>query len=104
MKVDFSDEAIIILEEIHENLRVFRDLKFADGVVDKIFDKTQLLVEFPEMGTIEQSKAYKALKVRYLIEGFYKIFYQIDAKRGIIEVISVFDTRQNPSKMLSKKE
>ena len=104
MKVDFSDETILILEEIHENLRVFRSLKFADGVIDRIFDKTQLLTEFPEMGTVEQSKAFKDSKVRYLIEGFYKIFYQIDANKGIIEVISIFDTRQDPSKMLSKEK
>ncbi len=103
MKVDFSDEAITILEEIHENLRVFRGLKFADGVVDKIFDKTQLLVEFPEMGTIEQNKALKGLKIRYILEGFYKVLYQINANKGIIEIISIFDTRQDPSKMLSKE-
>ena len=104
MKVDFSDEAILILEEIHENLRVFRSLKFADGVIDRIFDKTQLLTDFAEIGTVEQNKAFKELKVRYLVEGFYKIFYQIDANTGIIEVISIFDTRQDPSKMLSKEK
>jgi plasmid stabilization system protein ParE len=104
MKVDFSNEAILILEEIHENLRVFRSLKFADGVIDRIFDKTQLLTDFAEIGTVEQNKAFKELKVRYLVEGFYKIFYQIDANTGIIEVISIFDTRQDPSKMLSKEK
>jgi hypothetical protein len=46
----------------------------------------------------------ESLKIRYLIEGNYKILYQINASRGLIEILAVFDTRQDPSKMLSKEE
>jgi plasmid stabilization system protein ParE len=46
----------------------------------------------------------ESLKIRYLIEGNYKILYQINDSRGLIEILAVFDTRQDPSKMLSKEE
>lgn len=104
MKVDFSDEAILKLEEIHNYLRIYKSEDFADAVVDRIFDKTQLLLDFPAMGAIEKNKAFGDSKTRYLLEGYYKILYQINLSQSTIEVITVFDTRRDPSKMLSKEK
>ena len=104
MRVDFSDEAILKLEEIHARIKIYQSEDFADAVIDRIFDKTQLLLDFPAMGAIERNKVFGDSKTRYLLEGYYKILYQINLNQGIIEVISVFDTRQDPSKMLSKEE
>jgi len=63
-----------------------------------------LLENFPEIGAVEKSKMLESLKIRYLIEGNYKILYQINDSRGLIEILAVFDTRQDPSKMLSKEK
>lgn len=104
MRVDWKEPAIDDVDEIYERLKIRQSKSFADKVIDKIFDKTALLENFPEMGTIQENRNAEEFKVRYLVEGNYKILYQINASKGIVEILSVFDTRQDPSKMLSKEE
>jgi toxin ParE1/3/4 len=103
MKIDFADEATQRIQEIHDYIAKNKGKEQAVLMVEKIFRKASLLENFPQMGQIEQHELYKGMNVRYLIEGFYKIFYQINSAKGIIEIISVFDTRQHSSKMSSKE-
>jgi hypothetical protein len=56
------------------------------------------------MGAIEQELLKRGLNIRYLVESNYKIFYSINQVKGVFEILSVFDTRQNPSKVLSKED
>ena len=56
------------------------------------------------MGAIQESHSTERFKIRYIVEGQYKILYQINAEKGLIEILSVFNTLQDPSKMLSKEE
>jgi plasmid stabilization system protein ParE len=105
MRIYWEDEASDDLEKIQEFLRTHFGKNFANKVIDKIFTKAELLEHFPEMGTIQQSFQDKELlPIRYLVESNYKILYQINAPKGLIEILAVFDTRQNPSKILSKEE
>ncbi len=102
MRVDWRDLAIKDLDEIHIQIGLRKGVKFANRLIDRIFDKSALLESFPKMGAIQQS--LEDLEIRYLIEGDYKILYRINLIVGIIEILSVFDTRQDPSKMLSKED
>jgi toxin ParE1/3/4 len=49
--------------------------KYADLTVDKIFDKTQILKEFPQIGRIVPEIGKD--NIRELIEGNYRILYEI---------------------------
>lgn len=104
MRVYWEDEAANNLEKIHKFLEIHFSRSFADKIIDRIFSKTELLEEFPEMGAIEQELLKHGLNIRYLVESNYKIFYSINQVKGVVEILSVFDTRQNPSKMLSKED
>lgn len=104
MRVLWTVDAENDLVDTFDYLKFRHNKAFADKVIDKIFNKSFLLESFPEMGTVEESRMPEGLKVRYLVEGNYKILYQINASRGLVEILAVFDTRQDPSKMLSKEE
>ena len=104
MRVYWKDSAIDDVDEIYEKLKFSRTKASADKEIDKIFDKADLLDNFPEMGSVQENHNAEGLKVRYLVEGNYKVLYQINASQGLVEILAVFDTRQDPSKMLSKEE
>ena len=100
MRVQFSDSANESLENVHEFCKKFSGIKAADLLIDNIFDRVGILEDFPEMGGLEMSQLSKGLKIRYLIEGHCKILYDINLKENVVEILEVFDTRQNPDKML----
>jgi plasmid stabilization system protein ParE len=104
MRVYWKDSAIDDVDEIYEKLKFRRTKSSADREIDKIFDKADLLESFPEMGSVQENHNAEGLKVRYLVEGKHKILYQINSSQGLVEILAVFDTRQDPSRMLSKEE
>jgi len=103
MKVDWSDKAVEVLESLHEHYQKRFGIVIADTFVDRIFSRIEILEQFPEIGAIEQSQIDNNLTIRYLVEGNYKIVYEVNKTKGFIEILTVFDTRQNPSKMLAKE-
>ena len=58
-------------------------------------DTIRLLHDHPEMGVKSDIKG-----VRNLIQGDYGIFYEI--KRDIIEIVTIWDSRQDPEKQMLK--
>ena len=59
--------------------------------LEKLFNESALLIaQFPEVGT---KTDYKDIRVK--IVGNHKLFYK--SKMDRIEIIRVWDTRQNPS-------
>ena len=97
--LDAENDLIDISDYVQNKISSIRATK----LIDKIINKVELLEKFPQMGSIENNSAVERFKVRYLIEDKYKILYRIDASKGIIEILSVFHTQQDPSKMLSKE-
>ena len=69
----------------------------AQNIINKIVDKTILLIEQPYIGQIEESLVDMEFEYRYLIESNYKIIYRIET--SIVIISSVFDCRQNPDKL-----
>jgi plasmid stabilization system protein ParE len=53
---------------------------------------TRILIKHPEIGIQTDVK-----NIRTLIEGDYAIFYRIN--QNIIEVITIWDSRQNPDRL-----
>jgi plasmid stabilization system protein ParE len=74
------------LKDIHQYIA--RDsAEAALKVVRGIFDRTHLLVEFPEMGHLYRPKKYP--RVRMLLYGHYRILYRPEVN-GDIHVLGVF--------------
>ena len=76
-------------------------LKIANKITKQIITETNILSKFPKVGVIED--LLQDGNFRYLISTNYKIIYRINYDKNRIEIIDVFDTRQNPTKINRNK-
>ena len=73
----------------------------ADKIVDSIFSRAQQLRKFPLSGQKEEFLKNANKEHRYIVEGNHKIIYRISG--SIVYITDVFDTRQNPQKIIRHK-
>jgi toxin ParE1/3/4 len=101
MKIIWTDFAEYQLSEIYTFLYHKADEATASRIITGIVNASKRLVNFPEMGTKEKEEYVGDLNYRYLIQGHYKIVYEVFEKEVIIQ--DVFDTRLNPIKILKDR-
>lgn len=77
--------------------------KVAQRLVLGIENKTSVLKTHPNSGQVEELLKTRPQKFRYLVYKNYKIIYWNNLEKLRIEIIDVFDTRQNPIKILKNK-
>ena len=93
---DFAKSAVrsifdYYLEHVSRNL--------ARKLVVGIVSETKLLQFQPTIGTIEPLLEKDSRNFRYILYKSYKIIYWINEDRKAIEIVDVFDSRQNPIKI-----
>lgn len=72
----------------------------AKRLVEGIYDEPFKLKMQPEIGQIEELLRDSDQEFRYLIyKNNFKIIYWVNKGRNHIEIVDVFDVRQNPIKM-----
>ncbi|MCD1117991.1 type II toxin-antitoxin system RelE/ParE family toxin [Chryseobacterium turcicum] len=101
MKIIWSEFAIENLKNIFDYYSLKANKKVAHKIRKKIFDSTKRLIQNPESGHIEFYLEQLNQQHRYIICGNYKIIYRIECNDILIN--DIFDTRQNPIKMIDKK-
>ncbi len=69
----------------------------ADKITNAIVEKTIILKHKTRIGQKEELFADKYQEIRYLVEGNYKIVYLIE--NDFIIISTIFDCRQNPTKL-----
>lgn len=105
MEIDiyWTDFAKRELRQIFEYHNDNVSLKVAQKISTQIVIDTNKLKNFPEMGAIEELLSNRPQEFRYIVSTNYKIIYWINQDKSRIEIIDVFDTRQNPIKMERNK-
>lgn len=73
-QVIWTEQAYSDLHAIYDYVAVDSE-RYAKILTDKLFDRTQVLASFPEMGRIVPEVG--SLTVRELIEGNYRIIYEV---------------------------
>lgn len=73
-QVIWTEQAYDDLQAIYEYIAVDSE-RYARLLTDKLFDRSQILSSFPEMGRVVPEMRNPA--VRELIEGNYRIIYEI---------------------------
>jgi len=71
----------------------------ARDLITGIIDKTINLGKNPKIGQKEELLLHRPEEFRYLVYKNYKIIYWINTIKNRIDVVNVFDTRQNPEKI-----
>lgn len=72
---------------------------FAQQLVEELIDRSLELEINPLIGQKEILLAARLQDFRYLVYKNYKIIYWVNIKRHRIEIVNLFDCRQNPQKM-----
>ncbi len=91
------------LRQIFDYHKEKASLTIARKVANGIYRTTLRLAKKPEIGQKEELLADRPEDFRYLIHTNYKIIYWINTKSKRVEIIDVFDTRQNPIKIQRNK-
>lgn len=87
------------LDDIFNFYKINAGLLIAQKLINGIVDKTIGLEKNPYIGQKEQLLIDRPQNFRYIIFKSYKIVYWIDKTQERIEIVNVFDCRQNPVKM-----
>jgi plasmid stabilization system protein ParE len=93
LKIFWTNKASNNFENILEYLEVEWGNQVTKRFIKDVYDFLELLVEFPEIGSIENKE--KGIRGFTLIKQI-NIFYRITADKIII--LCLFGNRQNPSK------
>lgn len=100
MKIIWTDFATQNLKVIFKYYAEKASIKVAHKIRKGILNSTHQLIKHPNSGQIEINLIELKLEHRYLISSNYKIIYRIEEE--FIIIIDVFDTRQNPNKMVDE--
>ena len=97
---DFSKKA---LKDIFDYYKIKASLKVAKTLALGITEESSKLKKQPTIGQVE-SLINDSEDFRYLVFKNYKIIYHINIKKKRVEILDVFDTRQNPIKLKRKNK
>lgn len=103
LKVFWTDFAKSELKNIFDYHKEKVSVKIAKQIVEQIVVTADELKSFPEMGAVEELLQSRPENFRYIINTNYKIIYWINNTKERIEIVDVFDTRQNPIKITRNK-
>ncbi|NOU47711.1 MAG: type II toxin-antitoxin system RelE/ParE family toxin [Bacteroidales bacterium] len=91
------------LTDIYHYYEIEAGIQVAQKLVDGIIDATIILENNPNIGQKEELLINKPQDFRYLVFKNYKIVYWINTTKNRIEIVHVFDCRQNPVKLKMTK-
>jgi len=87
------------LDDIYNYYESKAGIPIARKLISGIIDKTIGLDKNPHIGQKEELLSDRPQNFRYLVFKNYKIIYWINQNKNRIDIVNVFDTRQNPVKI-----
>lgn len=98
-RILWTDFAINQLKDIFDYHLIKANPIVAQRLVQKIIDATLILENNPGSGRKEDLLINRPQEFRFVIVKNYKIIYWIDYEFSIVNIATIFDTRQNPKKI-----
>lgn len=74
-------------------------LRVAQNLINEIIEKSIGLSKNPFVGQKELLLTVRIQEFRYLVCKNYKLIYWVNQEKRRIEIVNVFDCRQNPQKI-----
>ncbi len=103
LKVKWTDFSKNELKNIFECYKDKASVAIARKLVTGIVNETLRLKLQPTIGQEEELLKNSDKEFRYIVFKNYKIIYFVNSQLNTIEVVDVFDTRQNPIKIKRTK-
>lgn len=101
LELFWTDTAKKGLESVFNYYKRYANIEIAHNITNSIQDSVDILVYQPKMGQIEDLLRNRKVEYRYIVTGNYKVIYCIDD--SYIKIAAIFDCRQNPQKLKTKK-
>lgn len=102
MKVYWTKFALNSLSEIYRYYRENVSVDIASNIRDSVIASTRQLEKHSLSGEIEELLLDLSESHRHLVRGNYKIIYKIKDRK--IYITDVFDTRQDPNKVIKRNK
>ena len=99
LKIYWTDFTKNELKKIFNYYKVVASLRVATKLTTEIALEALKLGKQPNIGQKEELLKHRDQSFRYLVYENYKIIYWINKHKSRIEIVDVFDTRQNPIKL-----
>ena len=103
LSIHWTDFAKNELNSIFEYHAQQTSVSIARNIVRQIVERTADLKNFPETGAYENLLINRPQSFRYIVSTNYKIIYWVNVEKNSVEIVDVFDTRQNPEKIVRNK-
>lgn len=100
MKIYWTFYAETKILEIEDYYIKVASARVAEKLIKGIFETVEYLIDHPLMGPIEEMLIHKKNKFRYVVHKNYKIIYWINEHKNQIEIMNIFDCRQDEQKIL----
>ena len=104
LRIHWTSFATDQLREIFTYYKKRVSLRLARKIVTDIIDSANVLKSNPELGPIEELLVSRKENFRYFIYSNYRLIYWVNEKSHQIEIVDVFDTRQNPEKIIENRD
>ena len=94
----------IVESQIEEIRKYYADAGYENyglKLRQKIMKKIQPLSEMPRLGRLDP-RLSEEFEYRFLLEGRYRIYYEVDSENDLVLISYLFDTRQHPDKLLQE--
>lgn len=70
--------------------------------VNELREKTKILEDFPESGSLPRDRVMLSSGYRFLVHKEYLIFYHYDPKEGISYILAVFNAKRDYTRVMRK--
>jgi toxin ParE1/3/4 len=101
LKIFWTEFSKNSLELVYKYYKKEAGVRIAKKIISDLFNEVQILRKQAKIGQIEELLIDREEEFRYLVFKNYKIIYWINHKKNQVEIVDVFDTRQNPVKLKS---
>lgn len=99
LKIYWTDFAKNELKKIFNFYKDEASIRVASKLTTEIVSEALKLEKQSSIGQIEELLKHRDQSFRYLVYKNYKIIYWTNKNKSRIEIIDIFDTRQNPIKI-----
>lgn len=103
LKLNWTEYSKNELRKIFLYYKSKSNLKTAKNIVEQISKEVLILEKYPFIGQIEEQLVDRKEEFRYFLYSNHKIVYYVNLEINLVEIVDIFDCRQEPLKIKRTK-
>lgn len=103
LKLNWTEYSKNELRKIFLYYKGKSNLKTAKNKIVEISKEVLILQKYPFIGQKEELLAHRKQEFRYFLYSNYKIIYYVNLEINLVEIVDIFDCRQEPLKIKRTK-